>query len=988
MRLSPPLLRPDAADGLSRFVSQTVCRDMAWAFTALAAPLAVVAPDALTVLGVLLALFVAGAWIATARWRWDRLSDLDLSVGGVVAWVALSSVWSPSPHAPMVGVGVASLLGAASLLPRLSNWNRMAEGFAPWQAGVLALSVPFGSLLLGVLTQADALLPGRSGMAAAVLALACWPAGVALRGWIAAWRPPPTGRSAWLHDALPTALPTMTVVMVAVAVGEPTVLAGLAVGGSVFVAATVSVRAVRVVLGTVVVLLFATALPLALGVGTLFPPTSIPSAPTVPDAGPPASWPWDWTDLWSGVAGMALKAPVLGHGLDSTRVLLPRAIMSCKPPQRTFEGRFVGLTEGERLAVARSLGYAGSLGSGGLTRYLAVHPDLYDRFTAMDAVGRWTVPVEDHPCAPRIRTLFGSFAELAPDDRYAVARGLGYYQELGKGGLSRHLDAHPEQKQLFQVMEGARRWPVHDRHRACAPQARALVGRFRDLPAEDQRAVAQSLGYWGPLGQGGLSRHLAIAPGEAARFDDMERELRWRVHTVFCPETAWALAPVLDGGARLGWWPTPSAPEEGPIHPRNGFLQLWLELGEAGVALLAFLALGLLARTRRLPTTAQPAALALFAGALVTGGVAGGSTLLALPVALPWMAGLLAAGLALRVRVASGAGAEAGGILIIHMGTRVDALLLQEVFAAIRHHHQGQRAVLLTNPALAAMARGRSLFDEVWEGPIKRTPTAVLGLRMRLRNGCFNRIYDLQIDRRSSWLHGLCASDRWLGGLEPMMVSPMMPMSVERDVEPGLPALERCHRRLASLGIGAPLLPDLSWLGCDTAGFGLPPHYALLAVEGTSARAVGLWPVAHQAELARALLEAGVRPVVVGTTAAMKAAAELRARCPDVIDLTVGTSLPQLASLARGAVAAVGAGSPLLHLVAAVGCPTVALAIGQTPPPPAGPRVRWLTAPTLPGLEAVDILAAVVKLVDAPGDDGAVGEGTGVGRPDSVQCPV
>lgn len=82
-----------------------------------------------------------------------------------------------------------------------------------------------------------------------------------------------------------------------------------------------------------------------------------------------------------------------------------------------------------------------------------------------------------------------------------------------------------------------------------------------------------------------------------------------------------------------------------PLHPHNAFLQVWLELGAAGAALALAVSLLLLAGTARLDERDQPVALALFAG-----GLAMVSTAYGIWQAW-WMAGILAAGLMLRLAV-------------------------------------------------------------------------------------------------------------------------------------------------------------------------------------------------------------------------------------------------------------------------------------------------------------------------------------------------
>ena len=177
--------------------------------------------------------------------------------------------------------------------------------------------------------------------------------------------------------------------------------------------------------------------------------------------------------------------------------------------------------------------------------------------------------------------------------------------------------------------------------------------------------------------------------------------------------------------------------------------------------------------------------------------------------------------------------------------------------------------------------------------------------------------------------------------------------------------MERCRRQIAPFGIEAPALPDVAWLVGDTGAFGLSPHYALLVPESSPSRPDGRWSAERYGCLAQALSSEGLQPVIVGTSAAEEEAARIRALCPSIIDLTGRAGLPQLASLARNAVVAVGTVSPTLSLIAATGCPTLALFAGVSAPvnPPAGPRVTLLGRARLSEMEPAEVLTAIVAVL-------------------------
>lgn len=105
-----------------------------------------------------------------------------------------------------------------------------------------------------------------------------------------------------------------------------------------------------------------------------------------------------------------------------------------------------------------------------------------------------------------------------------------------------------------------------------------------------------------------------------------------------------ALEPEVGEWSRFG----PLTDSLLPLHPHNGFLQVWLELGLAGAALVLAASLFALAAIRRLGIEAQPYALGLFAAGLAMANTAYGLW------QAWWMAGYLAAGTMLALAQRAG----------------------------------------------------------------------------------------------------------------------------------------------------------------------------------------------------------------------------------------------------------------------------------------------------------------------------------------------
>mgnify|MGYP006271944733 CR=1 FL=1 len=303
---------------------------------------------------------------------------------------------------------------------------------------------------------------------------------------------------------------------------------------------------------------------------------------------------------------------------------------------------------------------------------------------------------------------------------------------------------------------------------------------------------------------------------------------------------------------------------------------------------------------------------------------------------------------------------EPGRILIVKFGAFGNIVLSFRAFAAIRAHHPGARVSVLTTSAFADWMRRMPWFDEVlvadrWAWTDWR---ALLRLRRTLRAGRFNRVYDLQTVRRSSFLLRLVwpARPEW-SGIAPGCSHP------DRDPDRDrIHDMDRQHGQLRQAGIADIPPMDLSWSRGDIARFGLPARFAILIPGASAHRPAKRWPVERYAALAEALRARGVAPVVVGSAGE----AELAQAIPAAIDLTGRTEPGDIADLARAAAVAVGNDTGPTHLVAAAGCPTVTLFSFDSDPAlcaPRGPATAVARTRDLADLTLEVVLAAVADLV-------------------------
>ncbi len=283
-------------------------------------------------------------------------------------------------------------------------------------------------------------------------------------------------------------------------------------------------------------------------------------------------------------------------------------------------------------------------------------------------------------------------------------------------------------------------------------------------------------------------------------------------------------------------------------------------------------------------------------------------------------------------------------VLVVKLGDFDEFVLAFGAFAAIRRHHSNAQVILLTTPPFAELARKSGWFDEVWDDGRPRWARIgkVLKLARRLRRARLDRVYDLDNTARTSryrfWMR-----DFWGAKAEWSRSGAGILGLIRGPGAAGEHYVERTANQLAEAGIGELPPPDLSWLSKDFAGrYGLQDGFVLIApgrIEPDSARC---WPVAGFVELARRVAIEGRRPVVIGTRPEARDNQMIAAASPEAMDLTAKTTLFDVAALARRASVAVGNHSGIMHLIAAVGCPSVVLTAPAARSDRYAPRGRYV----------------------------------------------
>ena len=203
-------------------------------------------------------------------------------------------------------------------------------------------------------------------------------------------------------------------------------------------------------------------------------------------------------------------------------------------------------------------------------------------------------------------------------------------------------------------------------------------------------------------------------------------------------------------------------------------------------------------------------------------------------------------------------------ILVLKLGALGNIVLSLAAFAAIRQHHPDGRITLLTTAPYAGWMADAPWFDRVLTDtrPAWWDLRGVRRLRRMLRDGQFDRVYDLQTSSRSSHYFRLfprALRPEW-SGIAPGCSHP------DRDPERNhVHDIDRQHGQLRQAGIADIPPADLSWCHSDIARFALPRRFALLVPGSAPHRPVKRWPAAHYHVLAAWLTRQGIAPVVVGT---------------------------------------------------------------------------------------------------------------------------
>jgi ADP-heptose:LPS heptosyltransferase len=310
-------------------------------------------------------------------------------------------------------------------------------------------------------------------------------------------------------------------------------------------------------------------------------------------------------------------------------------------------------------------------------------------------------------------------------------------------------------------------------------------------------------------------------------------------------------------------------------------------------------------------------------------------------------------------------------VLVIKLGPVRDFILSLPAMARIREVHEKARITLLTGPHFDAFARASKLVNDTIVQINPTGPTAWLGLVGRVREGRFQRVYDLEASAGSGILFQALRPfpPPWSGTASGCSLPHRNPRRAQMH------PLERRADQLKDAGIwpdapvepGSAPEPDLSFLlerGVDARALSSQSRPVIVLAPGGVEPALR-WPVERYSQLAQAFTDRGYDIVVAGSPEDAGLARTIQRNVARVRDLTGRSDLLPLAALTARAHLVVGCDPDVMQVAAAASIGAIMPLPSKVDPSTVAPRghVTVLTAKNLNDLEPASVLQVAPALL-------------------------
>lgn len=292
---------------------------------------------------------------------------------------------------------------------------------------------------------------------------------------------------------------------------------------------------------------------------------------------------------------------------------------------------------------------------------------------------------------------------------------------------------------------------------------------------------------------------------------------------------------------------------------------------------------------------------------------------------------------------------------MIKLGALGDFIFSLGAMKAIRERHPGAHITLLTSKPFVDIAERSRYFNEILPAGRPRfyEVDQWINIFRRLNKGQFTRVYDLQMNDRTSLFYRLfIKKPEWVGAIKSAS------HYAAKQEWHGMHAFKRLQLMFQELGMEIKT-PDVSWMTSDVSLFKIKRPYVLLVPGSAPAHPEKRWPALKYGALGLQLIRQGYNVVVLGTHADEEAVDRVIKSCPEAKSLCGQTSLYDIATLARDAAGAVGNDTGPSHLISIAGCPLVSLFSSASDPKlsaPIGPSVTIIQSDSLVDVAVDDVL--------------------------------
>lgn len=306
-------------------------------------------------------------------------------------------------------------------------------------------------------------------------------------------------------------------------------------------------------------------------------------------------------------------------------------------------------------------------------------------------------------------------------------------------------------------------------------------------------------------------------------------------------------------------------------------------------------------------------------------------------------------------------------ILVIKHGAWGDLINATGAFDCIRKHHPKAHITLMTGSPYVSFAQNAPFFDEIWIDDRPKNPFSFLKWRRSFIERSFDRVYDLQNSKRTSFyfrILGKSNQPEWNGIASGCSHPQTHPERLDLHAFPRF--WDQLKQAGLEMGESGELPPKLHWMTADVKKFSLPMKNILIVPGSSRGGAYKRWPALSYGTLIKELKERGFAPILLGGRDDLDALEVIKNVCPDVRDLSGKTNFYEIAELARRALLAIGNDTGPIHLAAGVGCPTLVLWSKASPPEtyaPRGENVHVLYRDELKDLAVEEVLSKTLHLL-------------------------